>query len=252
MTADSNGSNTNSFIHNPNLFYGHPSIVVYAGESYITVQDVPTGTPITSTSYWVSLLSTAPGSDPEDPPTSDPSNDDVSNLTPPEENNDTDGDGISNDKEIEIGSDPNVSDAAVFNYAMNLGLVSGINAVRNDPASYLLISVEDHEDELSELNASAEIAINEARADGIEDGKNTVINDPSAFSLLTVEQNLLLTSIARAEGAQNVLNDPYSYNLLTREEFDETLLSLQLSKDANATPYTNGWFSFPVGVGYGQ
>ena len=56
--------------HDQNLGYSYPAIVVSDGISYISVQDVPAGTPITSTSYWTPLLSTAPSSDPGDPPAS--------------------------------------------------------------------------------------------------------------------------------------------------------------------------------------
>ncbi|MEK9773165.1 MAG: hypothetical protein VW576_06325, partial [Opitutae bacterium] len=47
--------------HNQNLAYTHPAIVVLESNSvsYISVQDVPAGTPITSTAYWSPLLDTA-------------------------------------------------------------------------------------------------------------------------------------------------------------------------------------------------
>ena len=71
--------------HNQNLAYTHPAIVVSSSVSYISVQDAPAGTTITSTAYWTPLLGTAPSTDPGTPPTTEPSTSDsnLSNLTPP-------------------------------------------------------------------------------------------------------------------------------------------------------------------------
>lgn len=74
--------------HNQNLAYTHPAIVVSSSVSYISVQDVPAGTTITSTTYWTPLLGTAPSTEPGAPPTTDPgaSDSNLSNLTPPDDN----------------------------------------------------------------------------------------------------------------------------------------------------------------------
>jgi hypothetical protein len=74
--------------HDQNLGYTHPAIVVKDGVSYISAQTVPAGTPITSSSYWTPLLSTAPTDEPGDPPTTEPdtSDSDLGNLTPPDDN----------------------------------------------------------------------------------------------------------------------------------------------------------------------
>jgi len=71
--------------HDQNLAYTHPAIVVSSSVSYISVQDVPAGTTITSTTYWTPLLGTAPSTDPGTPPTTEPStsDSDLGNLTPP-------------------------------------------------------------------------------------------------------------------------------------------------------------------------
>ena len=58
--------------HNQNLAYTHPAIVVSSSVSYISVQNVPAGTTITSTTYWTPLLGTAPSTDPGTPPTTEP------------------------------------------------------------------------------------------------------------------------------------------------------------------------------------
>ena len=57
------------------------------GVSYISEQDVPAGTTLTSTSFWTPLLNTAPSDDPGDPPPTEPDTNgsDLGNLTPPEE-----------------------------------------------------------------------------------------------------------------------------------------------------------------------
>ena len=72
--------------HDQNLAYTHPAIVVSSSVSYISVQDVPAGTTITSTSFWTPLLDTAPNVEVGDPPTTDPSDSNVSNLTQPDYN----------------------------------------------------------------------------------------------------------------------------------------------------------------------
>ena len=75
--------------HNQNLAYTHPAIVVSNTVSYVSAQNVPAGTTITSTTYWTPLLGTAPSTDPGTPPTTEPSTSDsnLSNLTPPAEDN---------------------------------------------------------------------------------------------------------------------------------------------------------------------
>ena len=74
--------------HDQNLSYTYPSIVVSNGVSYISVQNVPSGTTISSTAYWTPLLDTAPADDPPgDAPTTEPDDSNFSNLTPPEDEN---------------------------------------------------------------------------------------------------------------------------------------------------------------------
>lgn len=77
--------------YNQNIAYSHPAIVVKDGVSYVSVQNVPAGTTITSTDYWTPLLNTAPDTEPGDPPASEPdiADSDLSNLTEPEDTNTT-------------------------------------------------------------------------------------------------------------------------------------------------------------------
>ena len=67
--------------HDQNLAYTHPAIVVSSSVSYISVQDVPAGTTITSTSFWTPLLDTAPTFEVGDPPPTEPDTND--SLKPP-------------------------------------------------------------------------------------------------------------------------------------------------------------------------
>ena len=70
--------------HNQSLRYTHPAIVVSNGVSYLSLQDVPEGTTITSTAYWTPLLSTAPSAEPGDPPVTEPSSDELVGLPTPD------------------------------------------------------------------------------------------------------------------------------------------------------------------------
>ena len=72
-------------IHNQSLPYTHPAIVVSGDVSYLSLQDVPEGTTITSTIYWTPLLSTAPSTEPGDPPVVEPDDSNLSNLPTPED-----------------------------------------------------------------------------------------------------------------------------------------------------------------------
>ena len=75
-------------VHDQNLVYTHPAIIISDGVSYISIQNVPPGIPIISTEYWTPLLGTAPTSGASDPPTTETNTSDsnLSNLTPPEDN----------------------------------------------------------------------------------------------------------------------------------------------------------------------
>ena len=56
--------------------YSKGDLVIYDGVSYIAIADVPntlTSAPDSSSNYWADLLSTAPGNESSDPPSSEPS-----------------------------------------------------------------------------------------------------------------------------------------------------------------------------------
>ena len=248
---DNNESNedtsSGSFIHNQNQSYSHPKIVVSNGVSYISLQDVPAGVAITNTVYWTPLLTTAPTEDPGDPPTTEPDSSDanLSELPLPDDSNDSDNDGIPNSKEIEIGSDPNVSDAAVFNYAMGLGIETGKNLILNDPASYSLVTMKDFNATLAAAEASSAIAVANARQSGVEEGKNLVTNSPATYGLVSEADKTNAVSQATTNGIQSVLSNPSAFNLFTQTDFEDELQTIQSSADANMTPYTYGWFYTP-------
>ena len=77
-------------LHNQNLSYTHPDIVVKDDVSYKTLKDVPAGTAITSTIYWTPLLASIPSGTPPAPPTGkEPPTDNNVPSNPPPDTNDT-------------------------------------------------------------------------------------------------------------------------------------------------------------------
>jgi hypothetical protein len=221
------------------ISYTENEIVVLDGVSYISIQNVPAGTPITSSSYWIPLLNTVPSEPSTTAPDTEPSETGLPNDFP--DDNDTDLDGIPNSVEIEIGSDPNVSDSIIFNYALELGISRGVELVRNDPVSYDLMTFSAYELALSEANISSELAIANAMDDGIEEGVNRVLEEPNAYSLFSMSELAQATS----QGIQSVLANPTSYDLIRKIDHEEIVEGFQISGDSLNNPYTNGWFFVP-------
>ena len=120
---------------------------------------------------------------------------------------DTDNDSIMDAREIEIGSDPNISNFAVFNL--------GKSTVTNDPASYSLVSKSAYDQALLDANESAEQAIADARVSAKAEGENFVTSNPSA------------------------------YDLVTKSAYDQMVDDMIKAQSANATHYTEGWFYLP-------
>ena len=219
--------------------YTENQIVVFEGVSYLSLQNVPAGTPITSTSYWIPLLNTVPSEPSTTAPDTEPSETALPNDFP--DDNDTDLDGIPNSVEIEIGSDPNVSDSIIFNYALQLGISRGVELVRNDPDTYDLMTFSAYELALSEANISTELALANAMNDGIEEGVNRVLEEPNAYSLFSMSELAQATS----QGIQSVLANPTSYDLIRKIDHEEIVEGFQVSGDSLNNPYTNGWFFVP-------
>jgi hypothetical protein len=221
------------------ISYTENEIVVLDGISYISIKNVPAGTPITSSSYWIPLLNTVPSEPSTTVPDTEPSETGLPNDLP--DDNDTDLDGIPNSVEIEIGSDPNVSDSIIFNYALQLGISRGVELVRNDPVTYDLMTFSAYELALSEANISTELALANAMNDGIEEGVNRVLEDPNAYSLFSISELAQATS----QGIQSVLANPTSYDLIRKIDHEEIIEGFQVSGDSFNNPYTEGWFFVP-------
>ena len=140
---------------------------------------------------------------------------------------DTDNDSIMDAREIEIGSDPNISNLAVFNL--------GKSTVTNDPTSYSLVSKSAYDQALLDANESAEQAVANARvsakAEGVEEGKLIGLNEGNV--------------IGRSEGEQSVTSNPSAYNLVTKSAYDQMVDDMIKAQSANATHYTEGWFYLP-------
>ena len=71
--------------HDQNLGYTHPTVVISGDVNYKSLQTVPAGTSITSTTYWEPLLNSLPPTEPGDPPSSEPTELPPGEGTPPEE-----------------------------------------------------------------------------------------------------------------------------------------------------------------------
>jgi cyclophilin family peptidyl-prolyl cis-trans isomerase/outer membrane protein assembly factor BamB len=72
---------------NQNTSYSSGAYVIEGGVAYQALSDVPAGTPISSTAYWISLESIASGfNNPDSPPSESPDLDDIANLNPPSDN----------------------------------------------------------------------------------------------------------------------------------------------------------------------
>lgn len=219
--------------------YTENQIVVFEGVSYLSLQNVPAGTPITSTSHWMPLLNTMPSVPSTSAPDIKPSVSDLPDDYP--DDNDSDLDGIPNSVEIEIGSDPNDSDSIIFDYALQLGVSRGIELVRNAPESYDLLTLSAYNLALSEANASSELALANAMNDGIEAGVNRVLSEPNSYSLFSMSE----LSQATSQGIQSVLANPTSYDLIRKIDHEEIIEGFQVSGDSLNTPCTEGWFFVP-------
>ena len=125
--------------------------------------------------------------------------------------NDSDGDGLSNYEEAQLGSN--------------------LNEVNTDLATYI-----------SSVKANA-------RVEGNASGIAFVKQNPSVYGLVNEEE--LNASIASAfsrgklEGTQSVLSDPTSFDLVSRSFHEDTLEQFINSADRNSTPYTKDWFYVP-------
>jgi len=71
--------------HDMNEIYSSSTVIISNGVTYLSLQDVPAGTPITSSLYWTQLEATSPTENPGEPPANDPDSDDINGINPPED-----------------------------------------------------------------------------------------------------------------------------------------------------------------------
>jgi predicted outer membrane repeat protein len=183
------------------------------------------------------------------------------------DDNDTDNDGLLDNEEIQIGTDPNISNSNIVNFlnskassdqdnARNAGQTEGIDMVKANPSEYNLVAKSSYDQALQDANASAEQAIADAKASAMEEGIELVKADPSNYGLYssadldatllyalsdanaTADQSIADAKVlAKAEGIEegkalgenSVTSNPSAYNLVFKSSYEQALL------DANAS-----------------
>jgi uncharacterized repeat protein (TIGR02543 family) len=179
------------------------------------------------------------------------------------DDNDSDNDGLLDNEEIQVGTDPNISNTDLVNFlnskaitdqdnARSAGQTTGIEMVKTNPSTYGLYSSED-------MNASIAKAKSE--------GETSVTSNPSAYNLVTKSSyDNALVALAMAEtardyakvsakaegidegktiGETSVTSNPSAYNLVTQSAYDEMMNELMSASGADTTPYSEGWFYLP-------
>ena len=250
--------------HNQNLAYTHPAIVVSQGISYVSIQDVPNGTLISSSNYWRSLLDTAPSVDPGDAPTTtDPGDSNLSNLTPPDDNKvlisiSLNGIGsVSGGGYFQVGDSTNLEAFAQAGYLFSSWsgeMSSASNPLALSVGSDLSLTANFTEDlndnDLDGLSNYAEIIVHgtdpndhDSDDDAIPDGKeieigtNPLVSDQAAFNYGLASGEL----VGKAGGEQSVINNPSAYQLVSLSAYEDLMQSFY----NDSTPYTLGWFYMP-------
>ena len=251
--------------HDQSLSYKHPAIVVYQGISYVSIQDVPYGTIITSTNYWTPLLGTAPNTDPGSPPTTEPSDIDsnLSNLTPPDDNKVLISISLNGVGSVSGGGYFQVGDTATLEAFTQAGYLftswsgdmsSASNPLALSVGSDLSLTANFTEDlndnDLDGLSNYAEIIVHgtdpndhDSDDDAIPDGKeieigtNPLVSDQAAFNYGLASGEM----VGKAEGEQSVINNPSAYQLVSLSAYEDLMQSFY----NDPTPYTPGWFYMP-------
>ena len=111
------------------------------------------------------------------------------------DDNDTDNDGLLDNEEIQIGTDPNISNLNIVNF----------------------------------LNSKATSDQDNARSAGQTTGIDMVKANPSSYGLYSSEDMNASIANAKSESETFVTSNPSAYNLVTKSSYDQALL------DANAT-----------------
>ena len=154
---------------------------------------------------------------------------------------DTDADGITDVKEIELETDPNVEtvfylDNAEFEIAVASAREAGRNDVVSDPLSYGLISGLTYEGVVAERDAR----FVDTDKDGLTDVKEAELEtDQDKLTPFYLQDAYDLgTELARFEGRSDVTNSPNDFSLISRAEYNvvvaerDARLTLSEVKDA--------------------
>lgn len=162
------------------------------------------------------------------------------------DDNDSDDDGLFDNEEIQIGTDPNFSNADIVNFlnskastdkdnARSEGQIIGIDMVRANPSTYGLYSSED-------MNASI--------ANAKSEGETSVTSNPSAYNLVTkssydlaiqVSQATALQAIADAqvsaiaEGIDSVKLNPSYYGLYSSADLNASIANAKSDGENSVT-----------------
>ena len=136
---------------------------------------------------------------------------------------DTDADGITDVKEIELETDPNVEtvfylDDAEFEIAVASARAAGQNDVILDPLSYSLISGLTYEGVVAERDAR----FVDTDKDGLTDVKEAELeSDKDKLTPFYLQDAYDLgTELARFEGRSDVTNNPNDFSLISRAEYN--------------------------------
>ena len=136
---------------------------------------------------------------------------------------DTDGDGITDIKEIELETDPNVETVfylnnSEFETAVASARETGQNDVVLDPLSYGLVSGSAYEAVISERDDR----FIDTDGDGLTDVKEAELeSDKDELTLFYLQDSYDLgIELARFEGRSDVTNSPNDYSLVSRAEYN--------------------------------
>ena len=171
------------------------------------------------------------------------------------DDNDTDDDGLLDNVEIQIGTDPNVSNTSLVDFfdlkyatalddASDHGSLTGIEMVKANPSTYGLHSTIEMNasiaNALADANTSATQAIVNAKisakAEGQALGIDQVKANPGTYGLYSEDDLNASTlnarnhgvsegkELGRMEGETSVTSNPSVYNLVEKTEHEEALL----------------------------
>jgi hypothetical protein len=144
------------------------------------------------------------------------------------DNNDTDGDGITDGDEVELGFSPTISESLLFDKILN--------ALKKNPSTFEIYDSAD-------LEKAKKLAA------------NNVISNPSIYNLVTEDfhnqmvDDLNLKKVEELKRLEtvtinNVTSNPRDYNLVKGATYDN-LEDILITKNSEDTFFLNGWFYLP-------